>query len=382
MDKKDYYEVLGLKKGATEQEIKSAYRKKAKELHPDINKDDPKAEEKFKEVQEAYSVLGDENKKKMYDQFGHAGVSGNGPSAGYPGGGTYTNFDPSDFGFGDIFDSIFGGMGGGFSPFGGGGRSSNRAQRGSDILMHLDLDFDEAIYGCEKKFDLDVVEDCPECHGNGGFEKEECSTCHGTGTVTRQQNTILGSFMSKTTCPDCKGKGYTYKRRCTECNGKGKVKVNKKITINIPEGINTGDRQRLSGKGNPGTNGGENGDLYIEFVVKKHKFFERDDNDIYIEVPLTLTESILGCKKDIPTLYGNVKINVPAGTNSGDTQRIKGKGVDNKYRHIKGDMYLVFKVYIPDRLTREQKDLIERLSNTELDTEEIKRFNKFTKENE
>lgn len=383
MDKRDYYEVLGIKKGASEAEIKSAYRKKAKELHPDLNKDDPKAEDKFKEVQEAYSVLGDENKKKMYDQFGHAGVSGNGPSNPYAGaGGTYTNFDPSDFGFGDIFDSIFGGMGGGFSPFGGGGRSSNRATRGSDILMHLDLDFDEAIYGCEKVFNLDVVEDCDECHGHGGFDKVECETCHGTGSVTRQQNTILGSFMSKTTCPDCKGKGYTYKRRCSECNGKGKVKVNKKITINIPAGINTGDRQRLTGKGNPGTNGGENGDLYIEFVVKKHKFFERDDNDIYIEVPLTMTESILGCKKEIPTLYGNVKINVSAGTNSGDTQRIKGKGVDNKYRHIKGDMYLVFKVYTPDRLTREQRDLIERLSNTELETDEIKRFNKFTREND
>lgn len=381
MDKKDYYEVLGIKKGATDAEIKSAYRKKAKELHPDINKDDPKAEEKFKEVQEAYSVLGDENKKKMYDQFGHAGVSGNGPTQGYPGGGAYTNFDPSDFGFGDIFDSIFGGMGGGFSPFGG-GRSSNRPTRGSDILMQLDLEFDEAIYGCEKKFNLDVVEECSECHGHGGFDKEECSTCHGTGTVTRQQNTILGSFMSKTTCPDCNGKGYTYKRKCSECNGKGRIKVNKKITINIPEGINTGDRQRLSGKGNPGTNGGENGDLYIEFVVKRHKFFERDDNDIYIEVPLTLTESILGCKKDIPTLYGNVKINVPAGTNSGDKQRIKGKGVDNKYRHIKGDMYLIFKVYMPQRISREQKELIERLSNTELETEEIKRFNNFTKENE
>ena len=381
MDKKDYYEVLGIKKGATDAEIKSAYRKKAKELHPDINKDDPKAEEKFKEVQEAYSVLGDENKKKMYDQFGHAGVSGNGPTQGYPGGGAYTNFDPSDFGFGDIFDSIFGGMGGGFSPFGG-GRSSNRPTRGSDILMQLDLEFDEAIYGCEKKFNLDVVEECSECHGHGGFDKEECSTCHGTGTVTRQQNTILGSFMSKTTCPDCNGKGYTYKRKCSECNGKGRIKVNKKITINIPEGINTGDRQRLSGKGNPGTNGGENGDLYIEFVVKRHKFFERDDNDIYIEVPLTLTESILGCKNDIPTLYGNVKINVPAGTNSGDKQRIKGKGVDNKYRHIKGDMYLIFKVYMPQRISREQKELIERLSNTELETEEIKRFNNFTKENE
>lgn len=383
MDKRDYYEVLGLKKGATEQEIKSAYRKKAKELHPDINKEDPKAEEKFKEVQEAYSVLGDENKKKMYDQFGHAGVSGNGPSTGgYPGGGTYTNFDPSDFGFGDIFDSIFGGMGGGFSSPFGNSRSSNRAARGSDILMHLDLEFEEAIYGCEKKFNLDVIEDCENCHGHGGFDKEECSTCHGTGSVTRQQNTILGSFMSKTTCPDCKGKGYTYKRKCSECNGKGKIKVNKKITINIQEGINTGDRQRLSGKGNPGTNGGENGDLYIEFVVKKHKYFERDDNDIYIEVPITLSESILGCKKEIPTLYGNVKINVPAGTNSGDTQRIKGKGVDNKYRRIKGDMYIVFKVYTPARLTREQKDLIERLSKTDLETDEIRRFNKFTREND
>ena len=383
MDKKDYYEVLGLKKGATEQEIKSAYRKKAKELHPDLNKDDPKAEDKFKEVQEAYSVLGDENKKKMYDQFGHAGVSGNGPSNPY-GGATYTNFDPSDFGFGDIFDSIFEGMGGGFSNFSGfGGRDRTpRATRGSDILMRLDLTFDEAIYGCEKKFNLDVVEECDNCHGHGGFDKEECSTCHGTGTVTKEQHTILGSFMSKTVCPDCKGVGYTYKRKCSECNGKGKVKVNKTITINIPEGINTGDRQRISGKGNPGVNGGSNGDLYIEFIVARHKVFTREDNDIYVEVPLSLTEAIMGCKKEIPTLYGNVKINVPVGTNSGDRQRIKGKGVDNKFRKIKGDMYIIFKVYTPNKLTKEQKDLIDRLSNTDLETEEIKRFNKFTKENE
>ena len=383
MDKKDYYEVLGLKKGATEQEIKSAYRKKAKELHPDLNKDDPKAEDKFKEVQEAYSVLGDENKKKMYDQFGHAGVSGNGPSNPY-GGATYTNFDPSDFGFGDIFDSIFEGMGGGFSSFSGfGGRDRTpRATRGSDILMRLDLTFDEAIYGCEKKFNLDVVEECDNCHGHGGFDKEECSTCHGTGTVTKEQHTILGSFMSKTVCPDCKGVGYTYKRKCSECNGKGKVKVNKTITISIPEGINTGDRQRISGKGNPGVNGGSNGDLYIEFIVARHKVFTREDNDIYVEVPLSLTEAIMGCKKEIPTLYGNVKINVPVGTNSGDRQRIKGKGVDNKFRKIKGDMYIIFKVYTPNKLTKEQKDLIDRLSNTDLETEEIKRFNKFTKENE
>ncbi|MBQ9019134.1 MAG: molecular chaperone DnaJ [Bacilli bacterium] len=382
MDKRDYYEVLGIKKGATEAEIKSAYRKKAKELHPDLNKDDPKAEDKFKEVQEAYSVLGDENKKKMYDQFGHAGVSGNGPTAGYPGGGTYTNFDASDFDFGDIFDSIFGGGFSNFTGFGGRGSTTNRPTRGSDILMRLDLSFDEAIYGTEKKFNLDVVEECSECHGNGGFDRETCHTCHGSGTVTHEQRTILGSFMSKTTCPDCKGLGHTYKRKCSECNGKGKVKINKKITINIPEGINTGDRQKISGKGNPGINGGENGDLYIEFVVGRHKYFERDENDIYLEVPLTLTESILGCKKDIPTLYGNVKINIPAGTNSGDKQRIKGKGVDNRFRKIKGDMYLIFKVYTPNRLTREQKELIEKLSRTELDTDEIKKFNKFIKENE
>ena len=326
-EKRDYYEVLGVSKGATEAEIKSAYRKKAKELHPDLNKDDPNAEEKFKEAQEAYSVLSDENKRKMYDQFGHAGVGG--AASGGPGGfGGYSNFDTSGFDFGDIFDSIFGGTGGGFggfSSFGEDRRSANRATRGSDILMRMDLDFEEAVYGCEKKFNLDVIEECDECHGHGGFDREECTTCHGKGVITREQQTILGSFMSRTTCPDCNGTGKTYKRKCKECNGKGKIKKNKKITINIPKGIATGDRQRLSGKGNPGSNGGDNGDLYIEFVVGEHEYYMRENDDIYLEVPLSLTEAILGCKKEIPTLYGNVKINVTAGTNSGDKQRIKGK---------------------------------------------------------
>ena len=381
MDKRDYYEVLGVSKNATEQEIKSAYRKKAKELHPDVNKDDPKAEEKFKEAQEAYAVLSDEQKRRMYDQFGHRGVAGNGPSQG--GYGSYTNFDGVDFDLGDIFDSIFGGGGGfsGFSGFGGGGSSRTRPQRGSDVLMRLDIDFEEAIFGCEKKFNLDVVEECSECHGRGGFDREECSTCHGKGTVTTEQHTILGSFMSKTTCSSCKGTGYTYKRKCSECGGRGKVKENKKITINVPEGVNTGDRQRVSGRGNPGTNGGENGDLYIEFVVGEHDYYKREGDDIYLEVPLTLTEAICGCKKEIPTLYGNVKINISAGTNSGDKQRIKGKGVDNKFRRHKGDMYLTFKVYTPKRLSREQKQLIDRLSDTDMDTNETLDFNKFTKEN-
>lgn len=380
-DKRDYYEVLGVSKSATEQEIKSAFRKKAKEFHPDLNKDNPDAAEKFKEAQEAYSVLSDESKRKMYDQYGHAGVGNGGPGAGGFGG--YSNFGGADFDFGDIFDSIFGGAGGfgGFSNFGGTTDSGPRATRGSDILMRMDLDFEEAIYGCEKKFSLDVVEDCDECHGHGGFDREECSTCHGKGTVTTQQQTILGSFMSKTTCPDCNGKGKTYKRKCTECNGKGKVKVNKKITINIPEGINTGDRQRISGKGNPGANGGPNGDLYIEFVVDDHDYFVRENDDIFLEVPLTLTESILGCKKEIPTLYGNVKLNISAGTNSGDKQRIKGKGVENKYRRHKGDMYVVFRVHTPKKLSREQKALIDKLAKTDLATSEIKEFEKFTKRN-
>lgn len=382
-DKRDYYEVLGISKDATEADIKSAYRKKAKEFHPDLNKDDPHAADKFKEVQEAYSVLSDENKRKMYDQYGHAAVDGNGPS-GYGGG--YSNFDASDFDFGDIFDSIFGGgVGGGFSGFsgfGGRGQSANRATRGSDILMHLKLDFEEAVYGCEKKFNIDVIEDCDECHGHGGFEKEECKTCHGQGTITTQQQTILGSFMSRQTCPDCNGTGKTYKRKCTECNGKGKVKKNKKITINVPAGIATGDRQRVSGKGNPGSNGGENGDLYIEFVVEEHEYYVRENDDIYLEVPLTLTEALLGCKKEIPTLYGNVKINIPSGTNSGDKQRMKGRGIDNKYRRHKGDMYLVFKIYLPKKLSHEQKSLIDKLSKTNLETEETRDFYDFTKEND
>ena len=382
-EKRDYYEVLGVSKNATQDEIKSAFRKKAKQYHPDLNKDNPDAAEKFKEAQEAYSVLSDEQKRKMYDQYGHAGV-GNGPRG--AGGYSYQGFDASDFDFGDIFDSIFGGSGG-FSGFGFGGNSSSagrgtRARRGSDVLMRMNLDFEEAVFGCEKKFDLDVVEDCEECDGKGGFDEEKCSTCHGSGTITSEQHTILGSFLSKTTCPDCGGTGRTFKRKCTHCKGKGKIKKNKTLTINIPAGIATGNRLRVSGKGNPGTNGGENGDLYLEFVVEEHDVFIRQEDDIYVEVPLTLTEAIMGCKKEIPTLYGNVKINILPGSYSGYKQRIRGKGVDNKYRKRKGDMYVIFKVYTPKKLSREQKSLIEKLAKTEMDTPEIKEFNRFVKNND
>lgn len=379
--KRDYYEVLGVSKGASESEIKSAFRKKAKEFHPDLNKDDPSAADKFKEAQEAYSVLSDENKRKMYDQYGHAGV-GSGASGGYGG---FGGFDASEFDFGDIFDSFFGGASGfgGFSNFGGSSSSSRpRATRGSDVLMRMNLTFEEAIFGTEKKFNIDVVENCEECHGHGGFDEEKCDTCHGTGTVTSQRQTILGSFLSKGPCPDCGGLGKTYKRKCHECSGKGKIKKNKRLTINIPAGVATGDRQRVSGKGNPGTNGGENGDLYLEYIVDEHEYYVRDNDDIYLEVPLTITEAILGCKKSIPTIHGNVKLTVPAGTDSGDKQKIRGKGIDNEYRKNKGDMYVIFKVYTPKKLSREQKNLIEKLEKTNLETEEIKDFNKFVSEND
>ena len=378
--KRDYYEVLGVDKNASDDEIKSAFRKLAKKYHPDLNKDNPEAAEKFKEIGEAYTVLSDPNKKQAYDQFGHAGVSG---AAGGAGG--FGGFDASSFDFGDIFDSIFGGgfsdSGfGGFSSFGGSQRG-NRQTRGNDVLMQMQLEFAEAVYGCEKKFTLDVTEECDSCDGEGGHDAKTCSTCHGAGTITSQQQTILGSFLSKTTCPDCHGKGKTFKKKCSDCNGTGKVTKKKKLTINIPAGIQTGDRQRVSGKGSPGSNGGPNGDLYIEFIVDEHEYFVRDNDDIYLEVPITLTEAILGTKKEIPTLYGNVKLSVSAGTNSGDKQRIKGKGIDNSFRRHKGDMYVIFKVYTPKKLSREQKQLIEKLSKTDLETKEIEEFEDFTKNN-
>ena len=380
MNNKDYYKTLGVDKNATQDEIKSAFRKQAKKYHPDLNKDNPDAAAKFKEVGEAYSVLSDENKRKMYDQFGSSAVDGSSPNPGAGAGagfGGFSGFDPSNFGgFDDIFDSFFGGFGG----FGG-GNSRTRAQRGSDVLMQMKLKFDEAIYGTEKKINLDVIEDCSECDGKGGFHEKTCSTCNGRGSVQTHTNSILGPIITNTTCPDCHGKGKTFKETCDNCHGTGRIKKNKNITINIPAGINTGDRLRLSGKGSPGSNGGENGDLYLEFIVGEHEFFEREGDDIYLEVPITLTDAILGNKIEIPTLYGNVKLTISPGTNSGDKERIKGKGVDNKNKRKKGDMYVIYKVYTPKKLSREQKKLISQLADTDMSTKEIDYFEKFVKDN-
>lgn len=285
MSKKDYYETLGVNKNASDAEIKSAFRKLAKQYHPDICKEE-NAEAKFKEVQEAYSVLSDENKRKQYDQFGHAAFEQG--AGGYGGG--YGNFNAQDFDFADIFDNIFGNSFG-FGSSGGSQRSSKT--RGNDKLIHINLDFEEAVFGCEKQVNVTVSEKCSECDGEGGFDAKTCTTCHGSGTITQQQRSLFGSFMTRTTCPDCNGKGKIFKNRCTECNGKGKVTKNKTLNVTIPAGVDNGNRLRLSGKGEAGTNGGPNGDLYLEFSVKEHKYFERDEDDIYLRVPITVTEAAL-----------------------------------------------------------------------------------------
>lgn len=376
-DKRDYYEVLGVSKSATKDEIKSAFRKKAKQYHPDLNKDNPDAAEKFKEAQEAYEVLSDEQKRKMYDQYGHAGVSGSagGGFSGFGGAG----FDASDFDFGDIFDNIFGGGFGGFSSS---SSSRSRATRGSDLLMGVKLTFEEAVYGCEKDINIDVVEDCSDCGGKGGHGESTCDRCHGSGTITSEQRTILGSFMSKTTCPSCGGTGKTYESKCSTCRGKGKVKKNKTITVNVPAGIDTGDRLRVSGKGNPGSNGGPNGDLYLEFQVSEHEYFKRDGDDIYLTVPITITEAILGCKKDIPTLYGNVKLTIPEGSESGDKHRLKGKGIENVRSGVNGNMYVILRIIVPKKLSRDQKKLFEKLDETDLESgNDFKKIRDYVKKN-
>ena len=371
--KRDYYEVLGVGKNATSDELKKAYRKLAIKYHPDKNPGDKEAEEKFKEAAEAYDVLSNPDKKARYDQFGHAGMSGAGGYGGFCG------FDASGFDFGDIFDNIFGG---GFGGFGGSSRNANRARSGNDKLMRIRLTFEEAIYGCEKDIKLEVNDKCDECSGKGGFNEETCPNCHGSGTVQTAQRTMFGTFMSKTTCNKCNGLGKSFKKTCSSCHGSGRVVSNKTITVNVPSGVDNGNRLRLSGKGEAGINGGPNGDLYLEFVVESHNFYERDGNDIYLKVPITISEAVLGCKKEIPTIHGNIKLSFPAGSINGDKQRVKGKGIENESTGRRGDMYVVLDVRIPKKLSRDQKKLFESLDDTDLSDSDIEKFNKFTRNND
>ncbi len=362
MNKRDYYEVLGVSKGASQDEIKRAFRKLAKKYHPDVSKE-PDAEEKFKEAQEAYAVLSDEQKRAQYDQYGHAAFEGMNGGAG---------FDFSDFDFSDIFDGIFGGGFSSFSGFGNRRNSRNGARDGNDRLMRVNLSFEDAVFGTKKKINVTVNEECSKCDGKGGHGSHTCKTCHGKGFVTREQRTILGSFMSQTTCPDCHGKGTAFDKICSNCRGDGTVRKNKDLDVKIPAGVDSGSRLRLAGKGDAGINGGANGDLYLEFVVKEHPLYIRDDYDIYLELPITITDAVLGAKLDVPTLYGNVKLNIPSGSESGDKLRIKDRGVTHVNSSVKGDMYIILKVCIPKKIDKKQKKLFEELSNTNLKTSDFK----------
>lgn len=368
MNKKDYYEILGVEKSSSEAEIKSAFRKLAKKYHPDVSKE-PDAEEKFKEAQEAYAVLSDETKRSQYDQYGHAAFQGGAGGAG--------GFDFGGFDFSDIFSEIFGG---GFG-FGGGGFSGSRTarpQQGRDALKYVTLSFEDAVFGVTKEINIDTTESCEDCHGKGGHGEVTCDKCHGNGTISVEQRTMFGVFATQTTCDTCKGKGKSYESTCSTCKGKGIKKVNKDIKVRIPAGVDNGNRLRVAGKGEAGVNGGPNGDIYLEFTVKEHPLYKRESEDIYITLPLTIPEAVFGCKKEVPTLYGNVKLAIPVGSATGDKHRLKGKGVENPNSGRKGDMFIILKVIIPKKLSRDQKKLFEALEKTGLeDTTEIKEFKKY-----
>lgn len=359
MAKRDYYEVLGITKGASDDEIKKAYRKMAKKYHPDVNKE-PGAEEKFKEVNEAYEVLSDSQKKAMYDQYGHAGVDGQG-AGGF--GGFGGGFDSSSFGgFEDIFGSFFGG------GFGGGQRRANNGPRkGNDRFMQMRIEFMDAIFGKTETVTIDVDEQCSHCHGSGAksaSDVETCPTCGGRGRVLTQQRTPFGMMQSEQVCPNCGGTGKHIKVKCPNCNGKGFEHKRVKLDIKIPAGIASGQQVRVPGKGEPGVNGGPNGDLYIEIIVARHKSFVRDGNDIRISIPISSVDAALGCEVEVPTVHGDVNLKIPAGTQHGTQMRLKGKGVQSMRGGI-GDQYVEIKIEIPTKLSREEKELYEKLKKVE-----------------
>lgn len=367
--KRDYYEVLGVSKSASDEEIKRSFRKMAKQYHPDVNKE-PGAEEKFKEIGEAYAVLSDPNKRKQYDQFGHAAFDG---ASGFGGGG-FGGFDFADFDLGSIFEQMMGGS------FGGRGRGSRKA-KGPDKLVNMTVTFDEAVYGCEKEFKVNIDDICDSCNGLGGHDEKSCSDCNGRGRVISEQRTMFGIFQSETVCSTCKGSGVTYKTRCQKCNAKGSINKDKTFKLRVPRGVENGDTMRMAGKGSAGPNGGPRGDIYIEFKVKEHEIFERSARDIYVEIPLTITEAILGCKKEIPTIQGTIITDIPSGTQNGDKFKFRGKGIDDEKSGKKGDCYGVIRVVIPSKLDHSQKKLIKELAKTKLDKDSaFTKFNKYIDE--
>lgn len=351
--KRDYYEVLGVEKSADQDTIKKAYRTLAKKYHPDINKS-PDAVEKFKEVQEAYEILSDESKKSLYDRYGHAGVD---PQAAGGFGGGAGGFNFGDFDVGDIFSSFFGGRGGSNSR-------RNSPMQGDDKYLQMEISFLDAAFGVKKVISLNVDEKCSDCNGTGakgGSDYETCSQCNGTGTVRSQQRTMFGVFESTTTCPRCNGKGKVIKNKCDTCHGDGYVRKKVNVDVSVPAGINSGQQLRIAGKGERGINGGPNGDLYIEIIVASHKHFTRKANDIYVTIPISYVDATLGCKLDVPTIHGDVTIDVPAGIQNGQQLRIKGKGIKDLRSNTLGDEYVILDIKVPTKLTKEERDIYTKL---------------------
>ena len=360
--KRDYYEVLGVSRSASEDEIKKAYRKLAKKYHPDLNPGNAEAEQKFKEVNEAYEVLSDSNKKARYDQFGFAGVDPN-YGAGAGGGGGFGGFTDFDFGdLGDIFGSFFGG------GFGGGTRASrNGPQRGESIRVGVTVSFEEAAFGCEKEVTVDRVDQCPTCKGSGcepGTTPEVCTQCGGSGQVQQRRQTPMGVFATTTTCPKCGGRGKIIHSPCKDCNGTGQQRKRKTIQVNIPAGIDNGQTISLRGQGNAGRNGGPAGDLLITVTVRPHQLFRREGNDVLCEAPITFTQAVLGGEMEIPTIDGKVKYDIPEGTQTGTTFRLRGKGIPNLNGRGRGDQYVTVYIETPRNLNREQKEALKKFSQS------------------
>ena len=368
-NKRDYYEVLGVEKGASAEEIKKAYRKAAMKYHPDRNPGDKTAEEKFKECGEAYEVLSDDDKRARYDQFGFAGVDPN-----YGGGAGYGGAGFGDFGdLGDIFGSFFGG------GFGGGGRSSSRnvPRRGENIMSRLELTFEEAAFGCEKEISTPRIENCTACSGSGSADGviETCSQCHGSGQVTTMQNFMGMRMQSQSTCPMCSGRGKIIKNPCNTCKGKGKVRRNNKVKVKIPGGIDEGQSVRIRGEGSVGANGGPNGDLLVEILIKRHPIFQREYNDVLCEVPITFTQAALGAEIEVPTLDGKVSYEIPEGTQTGKEFILRDKGIpDVNNPRRRGNHRFTVVVETPTRLTREQKELLRQLGESLDETPKRKKF--------
>lgn len=365
MAKRDYYEVLGVSKTASDDEIKKSYRSLAKKYHPDVCKE-PDAEAKFKEVQEAYEVLSDSTKRQQYDQFGHDGPMGSGGFDGF-------NFGGGFGGFEDIFSSFFGG--------GSRQRTQNGPTRGRNLKTSITLTFEEAAFGVEKEITLNKYDTCKDCSGTGamsGKDIETCPQCRGRGRVVVEQNSFFGRVQTETVCPRCNGKGKVIKNKCTTCHGEGRIKNISKLKVKIPSGVEDEQTLTVSGKGEAGLNGGLNGDLYISLTVKPHDLFERDGVHLYCEIPITFSQAALGDSIEVPTLEGKCILKIPAGTQTGTKFRIAGKGIKNARTGETGNLYVVAKIVTPSKLSNEQKELFKKLSKTDERSEsvfeKIKRF--------